>query len=98
MAESIEISDDGTEHGEVAFDMIMDAIAAASDQDRSTWVLADGKRIAYITTVDVGEEHEQALRDLLGSSSRIVLPGSWAGPMLKSVLDPPASRDPGGQG
>lgn len=72
MAE-IELSADGTEHAEVAFDLVMDAIAAASDQDRCTWVLVDGKRVAYIGTVDVGEAAEQAMHDLL----RTPLQGEW---------------------
>lgn len=97
-ASEIEISDDGTEHAYVAFDKIMDAIAAASDQDRCTWVLTDGKRVAYIATVDVGEANEQALDDLLHTR----LAGEWrdVGPTEGGVrlqLDLPSSRDPEGQ-
>lgn len=70
MAE-IELSADGTEHAEVAFDLVMDAIAAASDQDRATWVLVDGKRVAAVVPVDhVPDDVRREIHSIAAELSR----------------------------
>lgn len=46
---------------------VTDAIDAASDQDRITWLADRGKRIAAIVPVDVAEYHEQMIADVLAT-------------------------------
>ena len=40
-------------------DQMADAIDAAADQDKITWITEDGKRICAIVPVDVGEYAER---------------------------------------
>lgn len=54
---------------------ILNAIDLASDQDKMTWLTADGKRVAAIVPVDVAEAAEQAaaeqaVADLLAGKSQ----------------------------
>lgn len=44
----LDASDDGTKDMAVLADELMDAIAGASDQDKVTWIMDGGKRIAAI--------------------------------------------------
>jgi hypothetical protein len=52
---------------------ISDAIDAASDQDKITWLTDGKKRIAAIVPVDVAEYHEQMIA---GTLSTLVSPSS----------------------
>lgn len=64
MAEELEI---GLQEPENGYDEVLDAVEAASSQDKITWLTDRGRRVAAIVPVDVAEHHENTIAAVLAT-------------------------------
>lgn len=64
MTEELEI---GLQQAENGWDEMLDAVEAASSQDRVTWLTDRGRRIAAVVPVDVAEQHESTIAAVLAT-------------------------------
>lgn len=66
MSEELHIGKYG-QVGEDDIEALGAALDNASSQDKITWVMSDGQRIAAIVPVDVAEYHEEMIRKVLAT-------------------------------